>query len=134
MARFHFTKNYREVCWVRALGRTLYNHDSPWRDSEYVTRKLRSHGAGIKLGTLDAFRDSMAARDHLQAIWQMLEQNEPEDYVLVTGKQYFVREFSGEAFSHLRLNYRDYVEVDLQLLRPVDVQALLGDATKARQR
>jgi GDPmannose 4,6-dehydratase len=142
VAGFHLTRNYREAYGIQASCGILYNHESPRRGFEFVTRKITSHAARIKLGltkelrlgNLDALRDWGHARDYVQAMWLMLQQDQPEDYVIATGKQHSVREFADAAFSYLGLNYRDYVMVDPQLLRPVDVETLLGDATKARQR
>jgi len=142
VAGFHLTRNYREAYGIQASCGILYNHESPRRGFEFVTRKITSHAARIKLGlmkelrlgNLDALRDWGHARDYVQAMWLMLQQDQPQDYVIATGKQHSVREFADTAFSYLGLNYRDYVQVDPQLLRPVDVETLLGDATKARQR
>jgi len=142
VAGFHLTRNYREAYGIQASCGILYNHESPRRGFEFVTRKITSHAARIKLGlakelrlgNLEALRDWGHARDYVQAMWLMLQQDQPEDYVIATGRQHSVREFANTAFSYLGLNYRDYIQVDPQLLRPVDVETLLGDATKARQR
>jgi GDPmannose 4,6-dehydratase len=119
----------------------LYNHESPRRGFEFVTRKITSHAARIKLGlakelrlgNLDAKRDWGHARDYVRAMWLMLQQDEPDDYVIATGEQHSVREFAEVAFSHLSLNYQDYVVVDPQLLRPADVETLLGNSALAKQ-
>lgn len=142
VAGFHLTRNYREAYGIQASCGILYNHESPRRGFEFVTRKITSHAARIKLGlakelrlgNLEALRDWGHARDYVHAMWLMLQQDQPEDYVIATGRQHSVREFANTAFSYLGLNYRDYIQVDPQLLRPVDVETLLGDATKAQQR
>ncbi|TLY39551.1 MAG: NAD-dependent epimerase/dehydratase family protein, partial [Nitrospirae bacterium] len=120
----------------------LYNHESPRRGFEFVTRKITSHAARIKLGlakelrlgNLESRRDWGHAREYVRAMWLMLQQDEPEDYVIATGEQHSVREFVETAFSHLGLNYHDHVIIDPQLLRPADVETLLGDAAKARRK
>ncbi|MGH7232847.1 MAG: GDP-mannose 4,6-dehydratase [Nitrospiraceae bacterium] len=141
VAGFHLTRNYREAYGIKASSGILYNHESPRRGFEFVTRKITSHAARIKLGlakevrmgNLDARRDWGHARDYVEAMWRMLQQDEPEDYVVATGEQHTVREFADAAFSHVGLNYRDHVVVDPQFLRPAEVETLLGDATRAKQ-
>jgi GDPmannose 4,6-dehydratase len=141
VAGFHLTRNYREAYGIRASAGILYNHESPRRGFEFVTRKITSHAARIKLGlakevrlgNLDARRDWGHAREYVRAMWLMLQQDRPEDYVIATGEQHTVREFAELAFTHLGLDYRNHVVVDSQFLRPVDVETLLGDASKARQ-
>ncbi|WP_447973260.1 GDP-mannose 4,6-dehydratase [Nitrospira sp. Kam-Ns4a] len=142
VAGFHLTRNYREAYGIKAACGILYNHESPRRGFEFVTRKITSHAARIKLGlakelrlgNLNARRDWGHARDYVRAMWLMLQQDEPEDYVIATGEQHSVREFAEAAFACVGLDYRDYVVVDPQLIRPAEVETLLGDATKARQR
>ena len=142
VAGFHLTRNYREAYNVRASCGILYNHESPRRGFEFVTRKITSHAARIKLGlsknvslgNLDAFRDWGHARDYVKAMWLMLQENEPDDYVIATGEQHSVREFADMAFSHVGLDYRDYVSVDTALFRPAEVETLLGEASKAKEK
>ena len=141
VAGFHLTRNYREAYGIRASSGILYNHESPRRGFEFVTRKITSNAARIKLGlakevrlgNLDARRDWGHAREYVRAMWLMLQQDRPEDYVIATGEQHTVREFAELAFAHLGLDYRNHVVVDSQFLRPADVETLLGDASKARQ-
>ena len=142
VAGFHLTRNYREAYDIKAASGILYNHESPRRGFEFVTRKVTSHAARIKLGlakdvklgNLEARRDWGHAREYVRAMWLMLQQDEPDDYVVATGEQHTVREFAETAFSHLGLDYRNHVGLDPQLLRPADVETLLGDATKAKQK
>ncbi|MCI0568800.1 MAG: GDP-mannose 4,6-dehydratase, partial [Acidobacteria bacterium] len=142
VAGFDLTRNYREAYGLRASSGILYNHESPRRGFEFVTRKISSHAARIKLGlakelrlgNLEARRDWGHAREYVRAMWMMLQQDEPEDYVIATGETHSVREFAEEAFTHLGLKYQDHVVTDLQFIRPAEVEILLGDATKARQR
>ena len=141
VAGFHLTRNYREAYNIQTSSGILYNHESPRRGFEFVTRKITSHAARIKLGlakelhlgNLDAKRDWGHARDYVRAMWLMLQQDKPDDYVIATGEQHSVREFAEVAFSHLSLNYQDYVVVDPQLLRPADVETLLGNAALAKK-
>ena len=140
VAGFHLSRNYREAYGVKASSGILYNHESPRRGFEFVTRKITSHAARIKLGlakelrlgNLESRRDWGHAREYVRAMWLMLQQDEQEDYVIATGEQHSVRDFVEAAFSHLGLNYHDHVIIDPQLLRPADVETLLGDAAKAR--
>ena len=142
VAGFDLTRNYREAYSIRASSGILYNHESPRRGFEFVTRKITSQAARIKLGltkevrlgNLDARRDWGHAREYVRAMWLMLQQEEPEDYVIATGEQHSVREFAELAFAHLGLDYRDHVVVDPQFQRPADVETLLGDASKARKK
>jgi len=142
VAGFHLTRNYREANGIKASSGILYNHESPRRGFEFVTRKITSHVARIKmglakelrLGNLEARRDWGHAREYVRAMWLMLQENEPDDYVIATGEQHTVREFAEAAFAVVGLNYQDYVKVDPQFLRPAEVETLLGDATKARQK
>ena len=141
VAGFDLTRNYREAYSIKASSGILYNHESPRRGFEFVTRKITSQAARIKLGlakevrlgNLDARRDWGHAREYVKAMWLMLQQDEPGDYVIATGEQHSVREFAELAFAHLGLDYRDHVVVDPQFQRPADVETLLGDASKARK-
>ena len=140
VAGFHLTMNYREAYGMFASSGILYNHESPRRGFEFVTRKITSHAAKIKLGlakevrlgNLDARRDWGHAREYVRAMWMMLQQDHPDDYVVATGTQHSVRDFAEAAFSHVGLNYQDHVIVDPQLLRPADVETLIGDPVKAK--
>ena len=140
VAGYHLTRNYREAYSLFACSGILYNHESPRRGFEFVTRKITSHAARIKLGmanelrlgNLEARRDWGHARDYVRAIWLMLQQDSPQDYVVATGEQHSVREFAEAAFSRLGLDYRKYVRVDKEFLRPADIETLLGDASRAR--
>ena len=142
VAGFHLTRNYREAYGVKASSGILYNHESPRRGFEFVTRKITSHAVRIKLGlakelrlgNLEARRDWGHAREYVRAMWMMLQQDEPDDYVIATGEQHSVREFAEITFSHLGLNYRDRVVIDPQFIRPAEVETLLGDATKAKHK
>jgi len=142
VAGFHLTRNYREAYGIRASCGILYNHESPRRGYEFVTRKISSYAAMIKLGlakevrlgNLDARRDWGHAREYVRAMWMMLQQGEPEDYVIATGEEHSVRDFAEAAFSHLGLDYRNHVVVDPQLRRPAEVELLLGDASRAKQK
>jgi GDPmannose 4,6-dehydratase len=134
------TVNYRESYGVFACSGILFNHESPWRGKEFVTRRISDAVARIryglqdklKLGNLDAQRDWGFAGDFVRAMWMMLTHERPDDYVIATGVKHSVREFARMAFEHVGLDYRDYVEVDPALLRPADVHTLRGDASKAR--
>ncbi len=136
------TKNYREGYGLFACSGILFNHESPIRGIEFVTKKITDSVARIKkgytkelyLGNLDAKRDWGFAGDYVEAMWSMLQQDKPDDYVIATGESHSVREFCEEAFSAAGLDYRDYVKVDKQFFRPVDVNYLLGDPTKAKKK
>jgi GDPmannose 4,6-dehydratase len=142
VAGFDLTRNYREAYGIKAWSGILYNHESPRRGFEFVTRKITSHVAKIKLGlakevhlgNLEARRDWGHAREYVRAMWLMLQQDEPDDYVVATGEQHTVREFAEAAFSYAGLDYRNHVVLDPQLLRPAEVELLLGDATKAKKK
>jgi GDPmannose 4,6-dehydratase len=135
------TVNYRESYGLFTCSGILFNHESPRRGLEFVTRKV-SYGAvrvklglqsKLKMGNLDAERDWGFAGDYVQAMWQMLQQAKPQDYVVATGVAHSVRQLLEIAFGHLGMDYRDYVETDPAFLRPAEVYHLLGDASKARQ-
>lgn len=137
---FELTRNYREAYGMHASNGILFNHESPRRGFEFVTRKITSGVARIlagkskelSLGNLDAQRDWGHAREYVQAMWLMLQQPQPDDYVVATGETHSVREFVDLAFSCVGLDYRDYVVTDPNLFRPAEVNLLLGDCTKAR--
>jgi GDPmannose 4,6-dehydratase len=135
------TINYREAYGLFACSGVLFNHESPRRGESFVTRKITLGATRIKeglqrklvMGNLDARRDWGFAGDYVRAMWMMLQQPQPDDYVVATGKTYSVRDFLEAAFSLLELDYRDFVEFDPRYTRPSEVDVLLGDATKARQ-
>src|SRR5271157_3446442 len=135
------TVNYRESYGLFACSGILFNHESPRRGLEFVTRKV-SYGAAriklglqktLKMGNLEAERDWGFAGDYVQAMWQMLQQEKPQDYVVASGVAHSVRQLLEMAFGHLGMDYRDYVETDPAFLRPAEVYHLLGDSSKARQ-
>jgi GDPmannose 4,6-dehydratase len=142
VAGFDLTRNYREAYGLHATSGILYNHESPRRGFEFVTRKITSHVAKIKLGlarelelgNLEAKRDWGHARDYVRAMWLMLQQDIADDYVIATGETHSVREFAEIAFAHVGLDYRDHVVVNPNFFRPAEVHLLLGDAAKARTR
>jgi GDPmannose 4,6-dehydratase len=134
------TINFRESYDLFACSGILFNHESPLRGKEFVTRKISDGVARIKLGrqqklklgNLDAQRDWGFAGDYVRAMWLMLQQDAPDDYVIATGVKHSVREFCEVAFGHVGLTWQDHVEVDQALLRPADVNTLCGDARKAK--
>ncbi|HEX5106241.1 MAG TPA: GDP-mannose 4,6-dehydratase [Pirellulaceae bacterium] len=134
------TINFRESHGMFACSGILFNHESPRRGKEFVTRKITDGVARIKLGlqeklmlgNLDARRDWGFAGDYVRAMWLMLQQDKPDDYVVATGEKNSVREFAELAFAQVNLDWRDHVETDKRLLRPAEVHSLRGDATKAR--
>jgi GDPmannose 4,6-dehydratase len=134
------TVNYRESYGLHASCGILFNHESPRRGETFVTRKITRAASRIKLGlqkklylgNLDARRDWGFAGDYVDAMWLMLQQEEPDDYVVSTDETFSVREFCEQAFSRLDLDYRDFVEIDPRYFRPAEVDLLLGDSTKAR--
>jgi len=139
----HFmTVNYRESYDMFCVSGILFNHESPRRGIEFVTRKISNAVARIKLGkqdklflgNLDAKRDWGHARDYVEAMWLMLQQSVPDDYVISTGKTYSVRDFVRSAFEHVGLDYNNYVEIDPKFYRPSEVNLLLGDSTKAKEK
>jgi len=142
VAGFHLTLNYREAYKMHASGGILFNHESPRRGFEFVTRKITSaiarilagRAKDVRLGNLEAKRDWGHARDYVQAMWLMLQQPSPGDYVIATGETHSVREFAQAAFAEVGLDYRDYVAEDPQLHRPAEVNALQGDYSKARMK
>jgi GDPmannose 4,6-dehydratase len=138
----YLTVNYRESYGIFACSGILFNHESPRRGLEFVTRKVSDGVARIKLGlakdlalgNLDARRDWGFAGDYVRAMWLMLQQPEPDDYVIATGENHSVRDLVEAAFSHVGLDAGAYVREDPALLRPAEVEHLIGDATKARDR
>ena len=134
------TVNYRESYDLFACSGILFNHESPRRGLEFVTRKISygvariKHGLADKLalGNLDACRDWGYAADYVEAMWQMLQRDEPDDYVVATGETHSVREFAEHAFAHVGLDWQDYVTVDPAFLRPAEVDSLIGNSSKAR--
>ena len=136
------TVNYRESFGFHASSGILFNHESPLRGIEFVTRKITDAVARIKLGlqdklllgNTDAKRDWGHARDYVQAMWLMLQQDTPDDYVIATGREASVREFCDLAFGHVGLKAEDYIGVDERFMRPAEVDVLHGDATKAKQK
>jgi GDPmannose 4,6-dehydratase len=141
VAGFHLTRNYREAYGMYAGSGILFNHESPRRGFEFVTRKITSGAANIlagrrtelRLGNLEARRDWGHAREYVEAMWLMLQQPQPDDYVVATGECHSVREFVDLAFSYLGLDYTKYVTADPELYRPAEVNLLKGDASKAQQ-
>jgi GDPmannose 4,6-dehydratase len=138
----HFiTVNYRESYDLFAVSGILFNHESPRRGLEFVTRKVTDGVARIKLGltdtltlgNLEAHRDWGFSGDYVNAMWRMLQQDSPDDYVIATGVSHSVRDLVEAAFSHVGLEWQDHVETDPALLRPAEVEHLVGDSTKARQ-
>jgi len=136
------TVNYRESYDIHASCGILFNHESPRRGETFVTRKItRAVGRiyqGLQkklyLGNLDAMRDWGFAGDYVEAMWRMLQQEQPDDYVVATGKMISVREFCEKAFARYNMNYEDYVEIDPRYYRPAEVDQLLGDPTKAKEK
>lgn len=136
------TVNYRESYDMFACNGILFNHESPRRGETFVTRKVTRAIARIIAGTqqkiymgnLDSKRDWGYAKDYVKAMWLMLQQDEPDDYVVATGETYSVREFLQVAFGHVNLNWEDYVSFDERYLRPAEVELLIGDPTKAKQK
>ncbi len=142
VAGFDLTRNYREAYDLFACNGILFNHESPRRGFEFVTRKITSKVAEIKfglanelrLGNLEAKRDWGFAGDYVKAMWLMLQQDTPEDYVIATGETHSVEELARLAFDCAGLNWRDFVKVDREFYRPAEVNILKGDSSKARKR
>jgi len=140
VAGFDLTRNYREAYGMFCVSGILFNHESPRRGFEFVTRKISAAVARIKhgqqselsLGNLDALRDWGHARDYVRAMHLMLQQEAPDDFVVATGESHSVREFCELAFTEAGLDYRDYVVTDEKFYRPAEVESLLGDSAKAR--
>ena len=138
---YWITVNYREAYNMFACNGILFNHESPIRGETFVTRKITKAATRIKLGlqkklylgNLDAKRDWGCSEDYCEAMWLMLQQEKPDDYVIATGETHSVREFLDEVFGYLNLDWHQYVEIDPRYLRPSEVDLLLGDASKARK-
>ena len=138
---YWMTVNYREAYHMFACNGILFNHESPRRGETFVTRKITMALARIKhglqkklyLGNLEAKRDWGFAGDYVEAMWLMLQQDKPGDYVIATGETHSVREFLQEAFDYAKLDWRKYVSIDKRYLRPTEVDLLLGDASRARR-
>jgi len=136
------TVNYRESYNLFALCGILFNHESPRRGLEFVTRKITNGAARIKLGlqkelllgNLESKRDWGHSRDYVRAMWQMLQQDEPEDYIVGSDETHTVREFCDAAFSRVGLDYEQFVKIDQKFYRPAEVDILLSDSTKAREK
>lgn len=139
---FYITLNYRESYGMHASNGILFNHESPRRGLEFVTRKITDHVARIKLGlaselplgNLDSQRDWGFAGDYVELMWLMMQQETPDDYVAATGETHTVREFCDIAFSHVGLDYNEFVRVDERFVRPAEVDLLLGDPAKAHEK
>ena len=142
VAGYHLTKNYRESYNIFALSGILFNHESPRRGIEFVTRRITNTIAKIKLGlvnelklgSLEPKRDWGYAGDYIEAMWLMLQQDVPEDYVVATGECHSVKEFVEKAFKYAGLNWLDYVKEDKKLFRPAEVYELRGDYSKAKKK
>lgn len=138
---YWIAKNYREAYSTFACNGILFNHESPRRGETFVTRKITRAASRIKLGlqkdlhlgNLDARRDWGYAKDFVEGMWLMLQQDRPDDYVLATGETHTIREFCEEAFGQVGLDYGDYVVVDPRYFRPSEVDLLIGDPSKAKR-
>jgi GDPmannose 4,6-dehydratase len=141
VAGYDLTRNYREAYNLFCCSGILFNHESPRRGFEFVTRKITHAVARIKfglqkdlrLGNMDAKRDWGHAKDHVEAMWLMLNQKEPKDYVVSTGKHYTVRDFAKLAFQLVDLDYRKFVKIEKKFYRPAEVESLLGDCSRAKK-
>ncbi|OPY61708.1 MAG: GDP-mannose 4,6-dehydratase [Pelotomaculum sp. PtaU1.Bin065] len=141
VAGFHLTQNYREAYGIFACSGILFNHESPRRGFEFVTRKITNAVAEIKagitqelrLGNLEAQRDWGFAGDYVEAMWMMLQQKQPDDYVVATGETHSVQEFVALAFEHAGLDWKKYVVIDKIFYRPAEVNLLIGNPTKAKK-
>lgn len=139
---YWITKNYREAYGMFAVNGILFNHESPRRGATFVTRKITRAAAAIKagqqstlfLGNLDAVRDWGYAAEYVEGMWKMLQADEPDDFVLSTGQAFSVRDFLQFSFEHVGLNWEDHVVFDERYLRPTEVDSLIGDASKAKEK
>ena len=139
---YWITVNYRESYGMHASNGILFNHESPRRGETFVTRKITRAVAAIKLGrqdklflgNIDSKRDWGFAKEYVEAMWLMLQQPEPDDYVIATGETHSVREFLEVAFGHLGLDWKKHVEIDPRYYRPAEVDLLIGDPTKAKKK
>ena len=141
VAGYYLTKNYRDAYKLHASNGILFNHESPRRGFEFVTRKI-SHAVArikkgskekLKLGNIQAKRDWGHAKDYVEAMWLILQQENSDDYVIGTGKEHSVEEFAKKAFDHVGLNYKDHIVIDKNLIRPAEVDTLLADYSKANK-
>ena len=138
---YYLTKNYREAYNLHASNGILFNHESPRRGFEFVTRKISLAAARIKkglqkklkLGNIKSKRDWGHAKDYVEAMWLMLQRDNPGDYVIGTGEENSVEDFAKKAFNHVGLNYKDHIIIDKNLVRPSEVDTLLADCTKAKK-
>ncbi len=138
---YYLTKNYREAYKLHASSGILFNHESPRRGFEFVTRKISYAAARIKkglqkklkLGNIKSKRDWGHAKDYVEAMWLMMQQEKPEDYVIGTGIEHSVEDFAKKAFAHVGLNYNDHIVIDSNLIRPAEVDTLLADYSKAKK-
>jgi GDPmannose 4,6-dehydratase len=138
---YWITVNYRESYGLHASNGILFNHESPRRGETFVTRKITRAVANILaglqdklyLGNLDAKRDWGYAKEYVEAMWRMLQQDQPDDYVIATGETHSIREFLDVAFSHVGLDWKKHVEIDPRYYRPAEVDLLIGDYSKARR-
>ena len=139
---YHLVRNYREAYQLHASSGILFNHESPRRGFEFVTRKI-SYGVArikkglqkkLKLGNINAKRDWGHAQDYVKAMWLMLQQNKPDDYVVGTGKEHSVKDFAEKAFKHVGLNYKDHIIIDNKLIRPSEVDSLKANYSKAKKK
>ncbi len=141
LAGYHLTRNYREAYNLFACNGILFNHESPRRGFEFVTRKITDAVARIKLGlekelllgNVEAMRDWGFAGDYVEAMWMMLQQNQPDDYVIATGETHTVREFLEIAFGRVGLDWKKFVKKDERFFRPAEIYELKGDYSKARK-
>jgi GDPmannose 4,6-dehydratase len=139
---YWITRNYREAYGMFAVNGILFNHESPRRGPTFVTRKitravgaiLRGEQSELRLGNLEAKRDWGYAKEYMEGAWQMLQAGEPDDFVLATGETHSVAEFLAEAFGHAGLDWRDYVQIDERYFRPAEVDVLIGDYSKAKEK
>ena len=139
---FHQTVNYRESYDLFAVNGILFNHESPRRGETFVTRKITRAATRIKLGlqeklylgNLEAKRDWGYAKDYVEGMWRMLQHDEPDDFVLATGETQTVQKFADLVFEQLELNPADYIEIDPRYFRPAEVNLLLGDCTRAKEK
>jgi len=141
VAAHWYAVNYREAYGLFICNGILFNHESPRRGETFLTRKITRAVARIKagldkkvfLGNLESKRDWGYAKEYVEAMWLMLQQDKPDDYVIATGETHSVKEFCEAAFSHAGLDWREYVEIDKRYLRPAEVDILVGDASKAKK-
>jgi GDPmannose 4,6-dehydratase len=139
---YWITRNYREAYGMFAVNGILFNHESPRRGPTFVTRKitravgaiLRGEQSELRLGNLEPKRDWGYAKEYMEGAWQMLQVDEPDDFVLATGETHSVAEFLAEAFGHAGLDWRDYVQIDERYYRPAEVDVLIGDYSKAKEK